>query len=398
MSKIYNNFNIISSDLSLFINSCHSNLSKPLLKNIPSLILSMINSQSVITANMASSISSVWSSNELSNQKKIWRILNNKHLNIYSLYHNVISSIVSNISNVRHNLLTVTLDHMFTKNNFVTLMFTLKIDNQGIPLVFRTERTLSNCHSEIQKLSRKKLFSESFIISLIDEVIELLSPLNTQILFLADRWFFNLSILKHIQNKGAFFCFRAKANSSVRFLLYDKHEKHSIYKHLSDLHQYVYRSSYYNDIELGDMKLKCNLSISRLAVSSDEPWFIVSNLPPKIAIKKYSHRFASIEMFFKAQKTDGFYLEKTKTRNSLAFENLYGILCIAQLWLAIIGTDYIKNYRHYKKTINIRFNKKTKSGHRIRILSTFKLALRLFHAVFNSSINFRLKTNFKLYL
>ena len=177
MSKIYNNFNIISSDLSLFINSCHSNLSKPLLKNIPSLILSMINSQSVITANMASSISSVWSSNELSNQKKIWRILNNKHLNIYSLYHNVISSIVSNISNVRHNLLTVTLDHMFTKNNFVTLMFTLKIDNQGIPLVFRTERTLSNCHSEIQKLSRKKLFSESFIISLIDEVIELLSPL-----------------------------------------------------------------------------------------------------------------------------------------------------------------------------------------------------------------------------
>ena len=103
-------------------------------------------------------------------------------------------------------------------------------------------------------------------------------------------------------------------------------------------------------------------------------------------------------MFFKAQKTDGFYLEKTKTRNSLAFENLYGILCIAQLWLAIIGTDYIKNYRHYKKTINIRFNKKNKSGHRIRILSTFKLALRLFHAVFNSSINFRLKTNFKLYL
>lgn len=398
MSKIYNNFYNISSALFNFFNSSLINLSKPLKYNISHLILAMINSHSVVTSNLANSLSNVWSLNDESNQKRIWRTLNNSHLDIYSLYHNVISSVISNISNVRHNILTVTLDHMFTKNNFVTLMFTLKIDNQGIPLVFRTERTLSNCHSEILKHSRKKLFSESFIKSLIDEVIDLLSPLNVPILFLADRWFFNLSILKHIQNKGALFGFRAKANSSVRFLFYDKHEKHFIYKHLSDLHQYVYRASYYQNIELGDMKLKCNLSISRLSVSNGEPWFIVSNLPPKIAISKYSHRFGSIEMFFKAQKTDGFYLEDTKTKNSLAFENLYGILCLAQLWLAIIGIDYIKNYCHYKKTINIRFNKKTKSGHRIRILSTFKLALRLFHAVFNSSINFRLKTNFKLYL
>ena len=98
-----------------------------------------------------------------------------------------------------------------TKNNFVTLC----LDNQGIPLCFWTERTSSNCHSEIQRNSRKKLFSEKFIKEAIDKVISLLSPLNTKIIFLADRCFFNLKILEHIENNGHFFCFRAQANSSI---------------------------------------------------------------------------------------------------------------------------------------------------------------------------------------
>ena len=84
----------------------------------------MVNSESVVTSDIASSINS------------------------------------NNFSNVKHNKLVVTLDHMFTKNNFVTLMFTLKIDNQGIPIWFSTERTLNNCHQEIQKHSRKRVFSE----------------------------------------------------------------------------------------------------------------------------------------------------------------------------------------------------------------------------------------------
>lgn len=142
-------------------------------------------------------------------------------------------------------------------------MFTLKIDKQGVPLCFWTERTSSNCHSEIQKTSRKKLFSEKFIKDAIDKVIELLSPLNTKITFLADCWFFNLKILEHISSRGHFFCFRAKANSSVKVYLFDNKEKHFIYKHLSDLHSNKYHSKYYVDVELGDMHYKCNISISR---------------------------------------------------------------------------------------------------------------------------------------
>lgn len=399
MSKLYNTYDQISTNLLDFFSSCHISLSKPNLKNLSYSILSCIDSESCITANLAKSIkSSFFSSNTDSIQKRFWRFFNNKNVDIYNVYDSIIRTVINNISNVRHNEIIVTLDHMFTKDNFVTIMFTLKIDNQGIPLWFRSERTLSNCHQEIQKYSRKKLFQEDFIKTAVDEVLDILSPLNTKVIFLADRWFFNLKLLEYIQFKNQYYCFRAKSKSSVRFLLYNKKEKHSIYRHLSDLDSTIYRSKYYKNLELGSLKLKVNLAISRKIVSPDDPWYIVTNLDPKVAIMKYKHRFGAIEMFFKSQKTNGFYLESTKTRNLHAFETLYGVICIASLWLNIIGIDYIKNYNHYKKKINIRYNKKSSNNKRMRILSTFKLALTLFKKIFYSCIDFNLKCNFKLYL
>ena len=146
------------------------------------------------------------------------------------------------------------------------------------------------------------------------------------------------------------------------------------------------------------MLLKCNISISRTIKNEEEPWYIVSNIEPNQAINEYKHRFGSIEMFFKSQKTNGFYLESTKTKNLHAFETLYGIACIASLWLNIIAVDYIKNHNHVKNRINIRYNKKNSKGKLIRILSTFKLELKLFLTVFKSQINYKLKCSFKLYL
>ena len=177
--------------------------------------------------------------------------MNNEIIDIYKIFNSIIRKVILNISNVKHNKLVVTLDHMFTKNNFVTLMFTLKIDNQGIPIWFSTERTLNNCHQEIQKHSRKRVFSEGFIFKAVNEVIDLLSPLNSKIIFLADRWFFNLKLLEHIQGKGAYYCFRAKENSNIKFLLYDKKENHEIYRNLSYLHSNKHHSKYYKDLELG---------------------------------------------------------------------------------------------------------------------------------------------------
>ena len=88
---------------------------------------------------------------------------------------------------MRHNKLVVVLDHMYMKNNFVTLMFTLKVGKQSIPIWFKCDKTKSNRHYEIDELTKKCLFSEKVIFNAINEVIELLSPLNAKITFLADR-------------------------------------------------------------------------------------------------------------------------------------------------------------------------------------------------------------------
>lgn len=399
MNLVYNNQDDIASVLFTFFKNINVPLSLPNLKMLSFSIISMVNSESVVTSDLAKSIdSSLFSFNINSIEKRFWRFFNNKNVNIYDVYSSLIKFVISNISNVRHGELIVTLNHMFTKNNFVTLMFTLRIDNQGIPIWFSTEKTSSNSHSDIGKHSRKKLFNEDFIKNAIDDVVSLLKPLNSKIIFLADRWFFNLSLLKYIDSKNCFYAFRAKANSSVKFLHFDKHEGHYIYKHLSDLKPYVFKTSFYENLELGDLKLKCNLSIAPSSKSTDESWYIVTNMDPHFAIRKYKKRFGSIEMLFKSQKTSGFYLESTKTKNLHAFENLYGITCIAHLWLSILGLDYIKNYIHKKHILNIKYNKKTKSGNIIRILSTFKIGLTLFKRVYKSSINYIIKCNFKLYL
>lgn len=408
MNKLYYNQNFIASKLITFFSIISLKLSKPNLKMLAFSIISLIDSESVVTADLANSFNSALSSNNTSSiQKRFWRFFNNKNVNIYDTYNSIVNYIISNINNVRHNELIVSMDHMFIKDNFVVLMFSLKIDSQSIPLWFSLERTSSNCHSNIQKNSRKKLFSQDFIFNAIDSVIELLKPLNSKIIFLADRWFFNLQLLKHIDDNSCFFAFRAKVNSCVKVLVYDKKEKHYIYRKLSYFKPYVYKSAFFQNLSFGDMGFIANLAIapaSKTKASDDDiidddndTWFIITNLSPKLAIRKYKMRYAAIEFLFKAQKSNGFFLEKTKTKNLHAMETLYGVVCIAHLWLSILGLDYIKNYNHVKNKINIRFNKKV-NGKTIRILSTFKLGLTLFKRVYNHSIDFILKTNFRLYL
>ena len=145
MSKFYNNYDFISTDLFNFFHSLNLSLDKRNLKTLVSTIISMIQAESVVTSKLATSF------NSSSNEKTLWRFFNNKHINIYDIFNAVSNRVISNISNVRHDILIVTFDHMYIKNNFVILMFTLKIDNQGIPISFCLERTSSNTHSTIQK-------------------------------------------------------------------------------------------------------------------------------------------------------------------------------------------------------------------------------------------------------
>ena len=399
MDKLYNTYEDISMGLKNFLIDVDYNLSKPKINTLTNIIVSMVKAENITTHD----ISKVFNKDIYSNsfnlesiEKKIWRFLNNDNFNGIEFFNSSIKTIISNIGVLKHDKLVVIFDHMYVKNNFVVLMFSLKVGSQGIPLYFKCDKTKSNRHREIDEKNEKCLFSEKVIIDSINTVIDILKPINSKITFLADRWFCNLKLMKHIDSKGHYFAIRAKVNSSIKFLMYDKKEKHDVYKHFYDLPIHIHHSLYYKDIPFGSFKFKCNLATS-MGCASDDPWFILTNLEPKLAIKEYKQRFGGIESIFKNQKTNGFNLEKTHTRNIRAFENLYSMVCFAGVWLVILGADYTKNYIHVKNKIKIPFLKKS-GKKRIRILSLFNLGLTLFSSLFNTHIEYKIKCNLKLYL
>lgn len=393
MIKLYNTQSELSSALVDFFEKCKLDLSLPHKKVIPYIISNIILSESVVTNDIAKSISSnTFSSNHESNQKRIWRFLNNSNFDIYSFFNNSVKYIISNMKAIKHNKFIITMDHMITNNNFVSLVFTLKVGKQGIPIYFISDKTKYMRFNDIDFLTNKHLFSEKVVLDSINYVISLFNDFDIKITFLGDRWFANLKFLKHIHQSGHYFCIRAKANSNMKLLIYDNKEKHKIYKKLSDLKPQKHHSLYYKDIPFGDIHFKCNLSISRSKLA-DESWYILSNIEPNLALREYAHRFGTIETLFKNQKSNGFNLERTKTRNLRAFETLYGLVCFASLWLSILGIDYTKNYNNIKHRINIRFTKG-----RNRIVSLFNLGLTLFKRLYCSSINLKIKCNLQLYL
>ena len=135
--KAYYNQEKISSSLRIFFQKIFF-LSIPHLKSLSYIITGMISSESVVTSDIS-----------------------RKLKDDFSLFH------------VKHsdNKVHISFDHMFCKNKFTILLFSLRIGKQG--------NGISYC---------KNLFSNK----------------NYHIIFLADRWFPHIELLFHIESIGCF--------------------------------------------------------------------------------------------------------------------------------------------------------------------------------------------------
>ena len=211
-------------------------------------------------------------------------------------------------------------------------------------------------------------------------------------IFLADRWFNSLELMKHIDSLGHTFIIRLKKNLKV--LHFDKREGHKIWKWLDELTKYKYHAIAYNNIEFSENKYVSNIVISD-AIETNEPWILITNGSPKRAIKDYSYRFGGIEFVFKNQKSNGFYLENSVNCSLDYFKSMYCFACIGVLYLTILGTDYSKNTRSYKHT-KIKTHTKVR-GIKVRIKSLFNTGLTLFHRAFESLKYVKLSFKFILY-
>lgn len=256
--------------------------------------------------------------------------------------------------------------------------------NSGIPIWFRCFK--GNNDPEAFKLS---LINEG-----ISYVHNLFKNTSCNLVFLADRWFNFREVMQHIDSLGCTYCIRTKTNVSIKI---DNYEYADMIGQISDLEPLFSKSTYFDSVKITSFEYPTKLTISKTDTHK-EPFYILTNGNTREAVKHYGYRFGSIEFIFKNQKSNGFYLESTKMRNLHAFSTMFGLVCVAILWLTILGVDYTKNKHTLKNNFKIRHSKKRPNQSKTeKIFSFFNIGLIFFNLAFCSSCYCVIKCNFKLY-
>lgn len=129
--KAYYNQEKISSSLRKFFNKI-SSISKPRLKLISYIITGMISAESVVTSDISRKLKDDFSLVQIESiERRFRRFFNSFSYVAYSFYDSFISFIISKFC-VKHsdNKIHISLDHMFCKDKFTILLFSLRIGKQ----------------------------------------------------------------------------------------------------------------------------------------------------------------------------------------------------------------------------------------------------------------------------
>ena len=383
MDKYYNNFNEMSSKLVESIKKLVPNIRKNHLETLVLILIGMFIAKSCVASTIAKELKEYFPDIQLDSLiKRIRRFFSNNKFDPYNFFRQLISSILNQFKHKHDDkVLFITFDHMFSKLNYTVLMFTLRIGTFGIPIWFKC----------FKKVSDNDAFLSDTIISGIKDVSDLFKNFDYKLVFLADRGFGYPKILKAIQELGHFYCIRIKGNLST----YDEFGNKVKAK---ELKHHKYKSTIHTNIFITEEKFSTTIVYSQ-SYGTNDPWIIVTNVDPKFAIKYYSYRFGSIEMIFKAQKSNGFYLEKVSNASLDSFTTMYTCVCTCVLYLTILGADFSKNtkcYKNVKITTHKNYNVNGKKVKR-RVMSLFNVGLTLFKLAFNSPVYIRIPVTFTLY-
>lgn len=209
------------------------------------------------------------------------------------------------------------------------------------------------------------------------------------IIYLADRWFDKYKIRKYIEDIGGIYCIRLK--SRVTFYIHDYEE---IAGYTKDVKPREKEEQYFKRVTIVRQRFETKMAVGKKE-GHEEAIYVLTNGKVEEGIKNYSYRFGFIECIFKNQKSNGFRLESTRTKNLQAFKSMFGIMCIALLWITLLGVEYTIREKNQSNKVKIKiYKKKDKSK---RIVSLFNTGLIYFNLCFNSYGVPKIKCNFLLY-
>ena len=272
MIKLYNTEDYFVNNFKNYFSKLDYHLSLPKLNILSHFIPAIVNAENITTLD----ISKVFNSNnDILNidsiKKKLWRFLNNPTFKGIELFNSFIKSVINDI-----NVLKYTMPD-------IKSMLDAIIDGANNKFPNTVNSTIhQNPGTDMPQTFDAGKFREKLSLYVLKDIICAMMHDETEDL----DGMIDQSIMKHIHDKGAFFAIRAKVNSSISFLIFDKKEGHKIYKNFTDLPIQKYHSLYYKDIPFGSFKFICNLAISRSITCPDDPYFILTNLEPNIAIRE----------------------------------------------------------------------------------------------------------------
>ena len=383
MNKLYNTQEDIATNFRNFLSKNIPSIRKTQLNILPYILIGMIDSESSVSGDIAKKLKDNFSTIQYDSiTRRIRRFYNNELFDIYQFYDEFIRHIISKYK-VKHKQIHIIFDHMYSKDNYTVLMFSLRVGKQGIPLYFR-------CFEGIRD---PNAFLDKTICDGIKTISSYFEGTDYNLIYLADRWFNSEAILSTINELGHTYNIRFKSNIKIR--VYDNKEGHYISKYTGDLSTYSHKGKYYNDVYVYEnSSFKSNIVISK-SDKIDDPWIILSNGELNQTIRNYSYRFGGIECVFKNQKSNGFYIECINNAKLKGFTTMFGCVCFCVTYLTMVGCDFTKNTKCYKntkiKTHSIRNNKK------VRIVSLFNTGLILFTRAICSLVYIRIPFNFVLH-
>lgn len=382
MNKFYNTQEDFASKFTEFLKKAIPDIRKTITNILPFIIFGMIISESCVASDISKVLKGDFSKVEHDSVvTRIKRFFSNSLFKPYIFYHKLIIHVLNDFK-PKHSDKTIyiTFDHMFSKHNYTVLMFTMRIGTFGIPIWFKCFKNYSNNDAFKFKTMKQGIKSVS----------KLFKNTDYKLVFLADRWFGYYKILNLIDSLGHTYYIRLKGS----IIVFKDGNKFKA----KDLKHRKYHSVIHNDVLITKDRFKTNIVYSPTNNTKD-PWIIVTNGDTSKALKSYSYRFSSIETMFKAQKSNGFNLEKISNSSLEAFTTMYTCICTCILYLTTLGVDFSKNTNCYKNIMIKTHKNYIIDGKKIkkRIMSLFNVGLTLFKRAFNSDLYIRIPVTFKLY-
>lgn len=252
-------------------------------------------------------------------QRRFSRWLNNSRIQERKLYAPLIRQALEEWKLPR---LILALDTSLLWNRYCLIRISLIYRGRAVPVMWKVmeHESSSVAHSDYSKL----LYAVATVL-----------PKGIEVLFIADRGFANLHLLKQLRRlqwhyririKASFYLYLGKHGQAIsRYHLRPGEALFLNYVHLT-------RERYgFVHVALGQHR------------ENGERWIIVSDQPTSgETFVEYSFRF-DVEEGFLDDKSNGFQLESSRIRCAQMLSRLCLVLAIATLYLSAVGTEVVKS-------------------------------------------------------